>query len=117
MVLGDITVTATHAITPSGVFALADSQWSVTDMSTTTKRMSQTGIVLALLGFFLVCILSLFFLLMTEQQTTGYIQVSVTDGNRTHIANIPATSPQTMVGTSAQVDYARSLGVYAASQR
>jgi hypothetical protein len=112
MVIGDMTVTQTHVITPSGTFPVAHAQWSVTDMSTTTKRMSQTGIVLALIGFFLVCILSLFFLLMTETQTTGYVQVAVTDGNRMHVTNIPATSPQTMVFVSEQVNYARSLAYY-----
>lgn len=107
--IGDITCTQTHVITPSGTFPIAGSQWTVTDMSTTTERMSQTGLVLALVGFFLVCALSLLFLLMKDRQTSGYIQVTVFGGGVTHVANIPAVSPATMVDVSNRVNYARSL--------
>ncbi|GAC66225.1 hypothetical protein GS4_01_00260 [Gordonia soli NBRC 108243] len=109
VVIGDITCTQTHVITPSGTFPIVGSQWAVTDMSVTTERMSQVGLVLALVGFFLVCFLSLLFLLMKDRQTTGYVQVTVWGGGITHVANIPAFSPVTMPDISNRVAYARSL--------
>ncbi|GAA1479955.1 hypothetical protein GCM10009624_03950 [Gordonia sinesedis] len=112
--IGDITCTQYEVITPSGTFPIAGSQWAVTDMSVTTERMSQTGLVLALVGFFLVCFLSLLFLLMKDRQTTGYIQVSVRGRNGVqHVTNIPAFSPATMMDVSARVNYARGLAAMA----
>lgn len=109
VVIGDITCTQTHVITPSGTFPIRGSQWAVTDMSTTTERMSQTGLVLALVGFFLVCFLSLLFLLMKDRQTTGYIQVTVRGNGITHVCNIPAYNPGVMGDISNRVAYARTL--------
>lgn len=109
--IGDITCTQTHVITPSGTFPIAGSQWSVTDMSVTSERMSQTGLVLALVGFFLVCFLSLLFLLMKDRTTQGYIQVTVRGGGITHVTNIPAFNQATMVDISSRVNYPRSLAV------
>lgn len=108
--IGDISCTQTQVITPSGTFPIAGSQWAVTDMSITSERMSQLGLVLAIIGFFMVCFLSLLFLLMKERTTTGYIQVTVLGANgMTHVANIPAPSQMTMMDISSRVGYARSL--------
>lgn len=64
----------------------------------------------ALLGFFLVCIFSLLFLLMKDTQTTGYIQVVVRGADGTqHVCNVPAYGPGTMHDISSRVAYARSL--------
>lgn len=109
VVIGDITCTQSQVITPSGTFPIAGSQWAVTDMSMTTERMSQTGLVLALVGFFLVCFLSLLFLLMKDRQTTGYVQVTVRGGGITHVCNIPAFNPGVMGDVSSRVAYARTL--------
>ncbi|MFT4396796.1 hypothetical protein ACLTEW_17865 [Gordonia lacunae] len=110
VVIGDITCTQHYVITPSGTFPLAGSQWEVTDMSVSSEQMSQTGLVLALVGFFLVCFLSLLFLLMKERRTTGYIQVRVRGaGGVMHVTNIPATSPWAMSDVSGRVYYARQL--------
>ena len=112
--IGDITCTQHEVITPSGTFPIAGTQWTVTDMSVTTERMSQTGLVLALVGFFLICFFSLLFLLMKDRQTTGYIQVSVRGPNGAqHVTNIPAYSPATMMDVSSRVNYARSLAAMA----
>ncbi|WP_238422504.1 hypothetical protein [Gordonia sp. 'Campus'] len=114
VVIGDITCTQHYVITPSGTFPIAGSQWEVTDMSVSTEQMSQTGLVLALVGFFLVCFLSLLFLLMKERRTTGYIQVRVRGaGGGMHVTNIPATSPWTMSDVSGRVYYARDLATRA----
>lgn len=109
--IGDISCTQSQIITPSGTFPTAGAQWAVTDMSVTREQISQTGLVLALVGFFLVCALSLLFLLMKDRVTTGYIQVTVRGTNGiTHVCNIPAHSPATMMDVSGRVNYARTLG-------
>ncbi|GAB19914.1 hypothetical protein GOEFS_096_00910 [Gordonia effusa NBRC 100432] len=108
--IGEITCTQSYVITPSGTFPTAGAQWTVADMSMTTERISQTGLVLALVGFFLICAFSLFFLLMKDRQTVGYIQVMVRGVNgMTYVANIPARSPATMMDISNRVNYARAL--------
>ena len=72
------------------------------------------GLVLALVGFFLICFLSLLFLLMKERRTTGFIQVRVRGaGGAMHVTNIPATSPWTMSDVSGRVYYARELATVA----
>ncbi|MBD0860873.1 hypothetical protein IA539_06570 [Gordonia sp. zg691] len=114
VVIGDITCTQHYVITPSGTFPIAGSQWEVTDMSVSSEQMSQTGLVLALVGFFLVCFLSLLFLLMKERRITGHIQVRVRGaGGGMHVTNIPATSPWTMSEVSGRVYYARNLAAMA----
>ncbi|MFT3717032.1 MAG: hypothetical protein QM774_14115 [Gordonia sp. (in: high G+C Gram-positive bacteria)] len=108
--IGDVVVTQNQVITPTGTFPVKGSQWAVTDMSTTTEKMSTVGLVLALVGFFLVCVFSLFFLLMKDRTTTGFVQVVVRGTNGVqHVTNIPATSPATMADVSARVNYARSV--------
>ncbi|MEO9329826.1 hypothetical protein [Gordonia aurantiaca] len=110
VVIGDITCTQNFVITPSGTCPVQGTQWAVTDMSHTTERISQTGLVLALLGFFLVCVLSLLFLLMKDRVTTGHIQVVVRGpGGFVHVTNIPAHSPLAMADVTGRVNYARSL--------
>lgn len=114
VVIGDITCTQNFVITPSGTCPIAGTQWAVNDMSVTTERMSQTGLVLALVGFFLVCFLSLLFLLMKERTTTGHIQVVVRGPNGfMHVANIPAHTPMTMNDVTGRVNYARTLAATA----
>ncbi|SDU84675.1 hypothetical protein [Gordonia westfalica] len=114
VVIGDITCTQNLVITPSGTCPIAGTQWVVTDMSVSTERMSQTGLVLAIVGFFMVCFLSLLFLLMKERRTTGYIQVTVRGaGGFMHVTNIPAYTPVTMGDVSGRVNYARTLAAMA----
>lgn len=114
VVIGDITCTQNFVITPSGTCPISGTQWTVTDMSVSTERMSQTGLVLAIVGFFMVCFLSMLFLLMKERSTTGYIQVTVRGaGGFLHVTNIPAFSPVTMGDVSGRVNYARTLAAMA----
>jgi hypothetical protein len=59
--------------------------------------------------FAVVCLLGLFFLLMKEKTTTGYVQVTVTSGGRFHSTMIPATGPETVHWVMGQINYARTL--------
>lgn len=106
--IGDIAVTSEAIVTPAGMLPLKGATWTVTDMSRTEEKMPAYAIVLAII-FFFACLLGLLFLLMKEKKTTGHVQVAVHSGGRYHATMIPATSPQTFMQVSGQVNYARSL--------
>ncbi|MFG3046653.1 hypothetical protein ACGFZR_17170 [Streptomyces sp. NPDC048241] len=106
--LGDITVVGDQIITPAGTLPLRGAVWNATDFSHTEEKIPPHAIVLAIL-FFVFCLLGLFFLLMKEKKTTGYIQVSVTSAGRHHSTMIPAHRQDAFPAVMAQVAYARSL--------
>jgi hypothetical protein len=66
--------------------------------------------VLAII-FFLFCLLGLLFLLIKERKTTGFVQVTVQHGNRTHNTHVAAANPTQVADTLARVNYARTLCV------
>lgn len=108
--IGDIGVTATSVITPAGTVPLKGTQWIVTDQSRTTTKIPTHAIVLAII-FALLCLIGLLFLLMKEEVTEGYIQVTVRnpDARLYHVTSIPATSRETYEFVTRQVNWARSV--------
>ncbi|MET7680193.1 hypothetical protein [Streptomyces sp. NPDC005423] len=108
MSIGDITVMGDQIVTPAGTLPLRGSVWNATDMSHTEEKIPTHAVVLAIV-FFLFCLLGLFFLLMKEKKTTGYIQVTVTSAGRHHSTMIPALGPHTFPAVMGQINYARSL--------
>jgi hypothetical protein len=112
MQIGDITVTQSSVMIPSGRYPVAGSVWTLTDMSRTEEKVSTVGIVLAVVGFLLVCFLSLLFLLMKDRTTTGFIQVSVQGDGFHHATMIPAYSPASIGQVWGQVNYVRSLAAH-----
>ncbi|MFF2199227.1 hypothetical protein [Streptomyces sp. NPDC058145] len=108
LAIGDIAVTGDQIITPAGQLPLRGAVWNATDMSHTEERIPPHAIVLAVV-FFLFCLLGLFFLLMKEKRTTGYIQVTVTSAGRHHSTMLPAQGPGTFPAIMGQINYARSL--------
>ncbi|MER6124433.1 hypothetical protein ABT173_17615 [Streptomyces sp. NPDC001795] len=108
LAIGDITVMGDQIVTPAGTLPLRGAVWNATDMSHTEEKIPTHAIVLAII-FFLFCLLGLFFLLMKEKKTTGYIQVTVTSAGRHHSTMIPALGPGTFPAVMGQINYARSL--------
>ncbi|MFF1836865.1 hypothetical protein ACFVXE_22070 [Streptomyces sp. NPDC058231] len=108
--LGDITVMNDSIVTPSGTMPLKGAVWTATDMSRTEERIPPVAIVLAII-FALFCLVGLFFLLMKEKKTTGFIQISVISGGRHHSTMIPAIGPETFHMVMAQINTARSLSI------
>ncbi|MFI6699531.1 hypothetical protein ACIBJC_11245 [Streptomyces sp. NPDC050509] len=108
LAIGDITVTGDSIITPSGTMPLKGAVWNATDMSRTEEKIPTHAIVLAVV-FGLLCLVGLFFLLMKEKQTTGFIQVMVSSGGRHHSTMIPAMGPESFQMVMGQINYARSL--------
>ncbi|MFJ8000962.1 hypothetical protein ACIQ7D_28190 [Streptomyces sp. NPDC096310] len=108
LAIGDITVTGDSIITPSGTMPLKGAVWNATDMSRTEEKIPTHAIVLAIV-FGLLCLVGLFFLLMKEKRTTGFVQVMVTSGGRHHSTMIPAMGPESFQMVMGQINYARSL--------
>ena len=63
MALGDIGVTQSWVVTPSGTRPVGSVTWLFTDMSRTTQAIPVWAIVCAIL-FFVFCLLGLLFLLV-----------------------------------------------------
>lgn len=108
--LGDITIAGDQIITPSGTMPLRGAIWNATDMSRTEEKIPAHAIVLAII-FFLFCLLGLFFLLMKERRTTGYIQITVNSGGRHHSTMIQAVDPGTYMWVMTQINQARALSM------
>lgn len=108
MTIGDIAVTEAGIVTPAGVLPLRGAVWTVSDMSRTESKTPTYAVVLAVI-FFFACLLGLLFLLMKEQVTTGYAQVTVNSGGKYHAAMIPVRGPQDIYAITHQVNYARTL--------
>ncbi|WP_432159607.1 hypothetical protein [Streptomyces sp. NRRL F-5630] len=109
LAIGDIIVTQTEITTPAGTMPLKGSVWNASDLSHTEEKISQTGIVLAIILGILLCGLGLLFLLMKERKTSGFIQVTVTSAGRHHSTMVPALGPWSFYQVMQQVHYARSL--------
>ncbi|MCF8588466.1 hypothetical protein [Gordonia liuliyuniae] len=114
VVINDIQVTQTQIITPAGIFPVQGAQWSLQDTTYTKQEIPQWAIICAILGFFLVCALSLLFLLAKEERTTGSVQVTVNTAAGSYTTMIPAGSRAVVMDLNNRVNYARTLsaGVY-----
>lgn len=107
--LGEVSVSSTTIHTPSGEIPLRGSQWAVSDQWHSQQRIPAWAVVCAVLGFFLLCFLSLLFLLAKETRYTGTVQVIITNGPRQYVVRIPVTDQRVVAHIHAQVNYARSL--------
>ncbi|CAG7649105.1 hypothetical protein [Actinacidiphila bryophytorum] len=108
LTIGDIAVTETGIMTPAGLLPLRGAVWTVSDMSRSESKTPTYAIVLAVI-FALACLVGLFFLLIKENVTTGFAQVTVNSGGKYHAVMIPVRGPQDIYAITQQVNYARSL--------
>jgi hypothetical protein len=113
--IGDIYCTQQQVITPSGTKPIGEVNWAFTDMSRTSQAIPTWAIVCTIVGFFIVCAFSLFFLLVKEDRTEGWVQVVVQGPEFMHTAYVPVYNPQHVADYAARVNYARSLSAAAAS--
>lgn len=108
MTIGDIACTQDEVITPSGRAPIANTAWTFTDMSRTTREIPVWAIVCAII-FFLFCLLGLLLLLVREERTQGWVQVTVQGRGLMHVTQIPVFSPAAVMDFGARVNYARNL--------
>ncbi|MGY4858381.1 hypothetical protein [Cryobacterium sp. AP23] len=80
---GDINISEHWLITPAGTAPLRGTQIFVTDMTREERVIPAWAIVFAVIGFFFF-FLGLLFLLVKETRTSGFMQVSVTNGAFTY---------------------------------
>ncbi|MFF0338219.1 hypothetical protein [Kribbella sp. NPDC004875] len=108
--VGDISVEQQRIVTPAGVLPTHGANWSAMDMSRTEEKIPAWAIILAIV-FALACLLGLLFLLCKERRTTGFVQVTVQNGNRTHNTHVGVGSPRDVADVLARVNFARTLCV------
>ncbi|WP_460917003.1 hypothetical protein [Plantactinospora veratri] len=107
--IGEIAVTSSTVRTPSGDLPLAGSQWHVADYWQSEQKTPTWAIVVAVVGFCVLTVFSLLFLLVKETVHRGTVQVTVTNGLRQYVARIPVTDQFQVQQIHQQVNYARSL--------
>jgi len=112
LTIGDIGVTQHMVVTPNGSAPLAGSQWIATDMSRTESKIPSWAIVLAII-FAVLCLLGLFFLLVKEERTTGYMEVSVRSGDLYHRTQLPVSNALQIPQLRQLVAHAQSLAARA----
>jgi hypothetical protein len=108
LTIGDIGLTPSTVFTPNGNAPLSGSQWIAMDMSRTERKIPTWAIVMAII-FALVCLVGLFFLLVKEEQTTGYVEVSVRKGNLYHRTQVPVSSLMQVQQVRQLVNQAQAL--------
>ncbi|HEY0536613.1 MAG TPA: hypothetical protein VGD29_33940 [Actinoplanes sp.] len=107
--IAEIGVTSTVVHTPTGDIPLAGSQWQVNDYWFTTQRIPRWAILAAVLGFCVLTVFSLLFLLVKESVAQGTVQVTVTNGTRQYVARIPVPDQNAVTAINQQVNYVRTL--------
>jgi hypothetical protein len=112
LTIGDIGVSQHWVVTPNGTAPLAGSTWIARDMSRTESKIPSWAIILAIV-FALLCLVGLLFLLVKEHTTTGYVEVSVQQGQLYHVTQIPVSSAQQLAQVRQQVYQAQSMAAAA----
>jgi len=102
--IGEIAVTSSTVHTPTGDLPLAGSTWHVADYWQSEQKTPTWAIIAAIVGFCVLTVFSLFFLLVKET-----VQVTVTNGARQYVARIPVRSQVQVQQIHQQVNYVRSL--------
>jgi hypothetical protein len=108
--VGDVIVTQSWVVTPSGTRPRREVSWTVTPMYQTTTGIPTWAIVCAIV-FFVFCLLGLLFLLAKEEKTTGHMHVTVQAPGFFHTTYVPVTSPMQANDVAGRVNYARALPV------
>lgn len=108
VMIGDIGVSQNQYTTPGGAFPLARTQWMVQENVQTTTAIPTHAIVLTVI-FVWFCLFGLLFLLIKEERTSGYVQVTVQGEGRFHATQIPVSNRMALGDIHQRVNYVRSL--------
>jgi hypothetical protein len=107
--IAEIGVTSTVIHTPTGDIPLRGSQWQVNDYWFASQRIPTWAKLAAVLGFCVLTVFSLLFLLVKESVMQGTVQVTVTNGTRQYVARIPVRDQNAVTAINQQVNYVRTL--------
>jgi len=84
-------------------------------MTSTQSKIPAWAIIMAIIGA-LLCLVGLLFLLVKEEVTTGYVEVSVRAGSVYHKTQIPVSNQQQISQIRQQVGNAQILASQADQQ-
>jgi hypothetical protein len=107
--IAEIAVTSSVVHTPAGDIPLAGSTWQVNDYWHSEQKIPRWAIICAVVGFCVLTVFSLLFLLVKETVPRGTVQVTVTNGTRQYVARLPVTEQAQVGYVHQQVNYVRSL--------
>ncbi|GAB1645535.1 hypothetical protein [Krasilnikovia sp. MM14-A1259] len=107
--IGDLAVTSTVVHTPAGDIPLSGSTWQVNDYWHNEQKIPTWAIIAAVVGFCVLTVFSLLFLLAKETVPRGTVQVTVTNGPRQYVCRIPVADQNHVAFIHQQVNYVRSL--------
>ncbi len=109
--IGSIVVTQTEVITPAGTIPLSQAQFTFVDQSYTTRKTPTWAYVAAIVGFFIVTVFSLFFLLAKENVTVGNVVVGVRGPGLDYAEPLYVSNVTQVQDAYARVQYANNLAV------
>lgn len=109
--IGEIMVTTSMVHTPVGACPLRGSQWHSQDQWIATQKTPTWAIVLAVVGFCILTVFSLLFLLAKETVLNGVVQVTVMNGPFTYAARVPVYNYAQAQHLHNQVNYARAMSM------
>jgi hypothetical protein len=110
--IGDIVVSKSWVVTPTGTQRLTDVTWATSTLYWTSRRTPTWATVLAIIGavFFLV---GLLFLLVKEEKTVPRgVEVTVVGHGFIHVCVVPGGEIQ-VLDVMRRVNYAQSLAIAA----
>jgi hypothetical protein len=105
LTMGEIVVSPHWVVTPAGNAPLAGSTWTMSDQSRSVKEHPWWTIVLAVLLF----PIGLLFLLITTEETRGYVEVNVRGIGLAYTAQVPVVGPYAAQTIRQQVAQAESM--------
>lgn len=111
--LGDIGVGRVWVATPSGSAPMNGSTFYLQEAVYTEEKMPQWALIAAIVGFVFICVFSLFFLMVKEKTVTGYVDVTVINGEFRHLSRIPITTPFQLDQIRRQVADAQQMAAVA----
>lgn len=107
LTIGEISVTRSTVIVPTGQYPLRGTTWTVQDSTMASESVPTWAIVMTIL-FFAFCLLGLLFLLVKERRYSGFISVTVSGPNLFHAVQFPP-GPVSAGWVTQQVNHARGL--------
>lgn len=109
VVIGDVQVTRSWVVTPTGTVPLRGTSIVANDHTRVEQATPTWAIVVAIVGFFVITFFSLFFLLAKEQRVVGSVQVTVQAPGFVHVVTLPASHAGAAADVHGRVHYARQL--------
>ena len=112
--IGDIGFSQNWVVTPHGAAPLAGTQITVDDHTHSVSKTPTWAIVVAILGVFFF-FLSLLFLLVRETEISGYLLVTVRNGELEFSSTIPVSGALQVQEFQGRAIYARKLAAAVSS--